>query len=57
MLKELDCEVIITKSNADLGGGSINKYIFFFSYILTTYIMYLVYNKKMEKGFFIKNVV
>lgn len=27
VLSKLDCEVIITKSNADLGGGSINQYL------------------------------
>lgn len=27
VLRKLDCEVIITKSNADLGGGSINQYL------------------------------
>lgn len=27
VLKKLECEVIITKSNADLGGGSINEYL------------------------------
>lgn len=49
--------VISVTSIVFIIGGSINKYIFFFSYMATSYIMYLTYNKKMDKKEFAKNIL